>query len=209
MINNPNKNYFTMYTKLKSNLPENVFIEVPKVVLEFKIDTPLRLCHFLAQCAHESGNWRFIEENLNYSSAALQSVFRKYFPTEALANQYARKPQNIANLVYGNRMGNGDESSNDGWNYRGRGYIQLTGKNNYSQFNTFVEDDVISNPQLVSEKYPLLSAAWFWSVNNLNNIADQGESVDVIRQVTRRVNGGFHGIDDRIAKFNGYWSKFS
>lgn len=206
MIQNPNTHLFSMYNKVKPILPPNVFIELPKTVFEFKIDTPVRLSHFLSQCAHESGNWRFVEENLNYSKEALMSVFRRYFPDERTASEYARKPQKIANRVYSNRMGNGSPETNDGWNYRGRGYIQLTGRDNYSRFNRFVPEDVIQFPELVSQRYALTSAGWFWSVNDLNRLADNGSSEDVVRQITRRINGGFNGLDDRLRKFNQYYT---
>ncbi len=192
--------------KLNNVLPTEVQNQLTDVVETYKINTPLRLSHFLAQCAHESGNWKFKVENLNYSAQALQSVFRKYFPNEALANQHARKPEMIANVVYANRMNNGGPETGDGWSFRGRGYIQLTGRQNYSLFNETVEEDLLTNPDLVAEKYPLLSAAWFWDTNNLNNLADAGSTDQDITKVTRRVNGGTHGLDDRIAKFKTYFS---
>jgi len=192
--------------KLNNVLPTEVQNQLTDVVETYKINTPLRLSHFLAQCAHESGNWKFKVENLNYSAQALQSVFRKYFPNEALASQHARKPEMIANVVYANRMNNGGPETGDGWSFRGRGYIQLTGRQNYSLFNETVEEDLLTNPDLVAEKYPLLSAAWFWDTNNLNNLADAGSTDQDITKVTRRVNGGTHGLDDRIAKFKTYFS---
>lgn len=190
---------------LKNVISEEVLSQIPETVEKFNLNTPLRLAHFLAQCAHESGNWKFKVENLNYSAAALQSVFRKYFPDEATAAQYARKPESIANKVYANRMLNGDEASGDGWKFRGRGYIQLTGRQNYSFFNTAVEDNIIENPDLVAEKYPLLSAAWFWDSNNLNTLADKGDTDSDVTAITKRVNGGTHGLDDRLSKFRNYY----
>jgi len=190
---------------LKEALPEVVYNELNQVIEKFGVNTPLRLAHFLAQCAHESGNFKFTRENLNYSATALQSVFRKYFTDEATATQYQRRPEKIANKVYANRMGNGDENSGDGWKFRGRGYIQLTGKQNYTSFDKFVEEDVVNNPEVVAEKYPLSSAGWFWFSNSLNNLADKGASVTEITSVTRRVNGGTHGLDDRISKFNRFY----
>jgi putative chitinase len=187
-------------------LPLEVQQELPNVIRTYKIDTPLRLSHFLAQCAHESGNWKFKVENLNYSAQALQSVFRKYFPNEATASQYARKPERIANFVYANRMENGSPESGDGWRFRGRGYIQLTGRANYRLFNQTVNEDILSTPDLVADKYPLLSAAWFWNTNNLNTLADSGSTREDITKVTRRVNGGTNGLDDRIFKFNQYFN---
>ena len=194
-------------TPVLNILPSSVNSELPLVIETFKIDTPLRLSHFLGQCAHESGNWKFTEENLNYSKEALMSVFRKYFPNEAIASQYARNPEKIANRAYASRMNNGDEDSGDGWKFRGRGYIQLTGKNNYSLFNNFVDEDLVKEPDLVKTKYPLLSAAWFWDTNKLNSLADTGDTEEVVTQITRRVNGGTHGLADRISKFNSYYSK--
>ena len=191
---------------LKNVISEEVLSQIPETVEKFKLNTPLRLAHFLAQCAHESGNWRFKVENLNYSAAALQSVFRKYFPDEATAAQYARKPEMIANKVYASRMSNGDEASGDGWKFRGRGYIQLTGKQNYSSFDKIIEDDLLSNPDLVAEKYPLLSAAWFWDTNNLSSLADKGATDADVTAITKRVNGGTHGLEDRLSKFNIYYT---
>lgn len=195
--------------KLKGNIPDNVIEQMPDVISVCNLKTPLRLAHFLAQCSHESGNWKATTENLNYSAAALQSVFRKYFPDEATAAQYARKPEMIANKVYANRMSNGDEASGDGWRFRGRGYIQLTGRNNYSLFNITVREDILENPDLVAEKYPLLSAGWFWDSNNLNDLADKGSTEEDVTAVTKRVNGGTHGLDDRISKFKIYFRLLS
>lgn len=191
--------------KLKQVLPENVFLELNEVIEKFGVNTPLRLAHFLGQCAHESGNFKFVRENLNYSASALQSVFRKYFPDEASAAQFQRKPEKIANRVYANRMGNGSESSGDGWTYRGRGYIQLTGKSNYAAFNSFVEENVVEQPELVADKYPLMSAGWFWYTNNLNVLADKRPTEQGIIAVTKKVNGGTHGLEDRIKKFKTFY----
>jgi putative chitinase len=192
--------------KLKTVIPDEVLSQIPETIAKFQLNTPLRLAHFLAQCAHESGNWKFKTENLNYSAAALQSVFRKYFPDEATAAQYARKPEMIANKVYASRMSNGDEGSRDGWRFRGRGYIQLTGKHNYSLFDTIVEENILEAPDLVAEKYPLLSAAWFWDSNKLNTLADKGATDADVTAVTKRVNGGTHGLDDRLSKFKQYYN---
>jgi len=136
---------------------------------------------------------------------ALRAVFGKYFKTDELATEYARQPEKIANRVYASRMSNGDEESGDGWKYRGRGYIQLTGKHNYSLFNESVDDDVVESPELVKEKYPLLSAAWFWSSNGLNRLADGGSTDEVVTKVTKRVNGGTIGLEDRIKHFHEYY----
>ena len=133
-------------------------------------------------------------------------IFKKYFPTEAKALQYERKPEKIANLVYGSRMGNGDEASGDGYKFRGRGYIQLTGKNNYAAFGKAINEDITANPDLVSTKYPLLSAAWFWSSNSLNALADKGADDASVTAITKRVNGGTIGLPDRIKHFKEYYT---
>jgi putative chitinase len=176
--------------------------EIPVIIEKFGIDGPLRLSHFLSQCAHESGNFKFLKENLNYSADGLRKIFPKYFPTIEAANKYARQPEKIANKVYGNRMGNGDEASGDGFKFRGRGYIQLTGKDNYAAFDKFVDDDIMANPDLVATKYPLTSAAFFFHKNKLWEVCDRGHSDDVVTAVTKRVNGGTHGLADRQDKFD-------
>lgn len=192
-------------SKLEGVIPDQVLAELPSVMQKFSIDTPLRLAHFLAQIGHESAGFRAVFENLNYSVDGLKRVFRKYFKQNGLAESYARKPELIASRVYANRMGNGDEGSREGWKYRGRGYIQLTGKNNYSKFNEFVEEDVVDNPDLVAHKYPLTSAAWFFHINNIVQLADKGPDESVVKLITRRVNGGTHGLSDRISRFNQYY----
>jgi len=195
-------------SKLSGHVPEVVIGQIPLAIDTFDIFTSLRLSHFLAQVAHESGNFNHTVENLNYSSKALLAVFGKYFD-EKTAEQFHRKPEEIANVVYANRMDNGDTNSGDGWNFRGRGYIQLTGRRNYTLFNEYVEDDIVSSPDLVSDKYPLLSAAWFWGSNNLNLLADQGSEEDVVKKITRRVNGGYHGLEDRLHHFNEFYGLLS
>jgi putative chitinase len=187
---------------LSTKIPANVMEEIPLIIEKFGIDGPLRLSHFLSQCAHESGNFKFVKENLNYSADGLRKIFPKYFPTIELANKYARQPEKIANKVYGGRMGNGDEASGDGFKFRGRGYIQLTGKDNYAAFDKFVDDDIMTNPDLVSTKYPLTSAAFFFHKNKLWDICDKGHGDDVVLAVTKRVNGGSHGLADRQEKFD-------
>jgi putative chitinase len=191
-------------SKLKGHVPDRVIEQIPAVSEKFGVNTPLRLAHFLAQCGHESGGFRLTQENLNYSAKGLVGIFKKYFPTEAVALQYQRNPQKIANRVYASRMGNGDEASGEGFKFRGRGYIQLTGKSNYSAFDKTVEDDITANPDLVATKYPLLSAAWFWSKNGLNTIADGGSTDEVVTKATKRVNGGTIGLADRIKHFKEY-----
>ena len=190
--------------KLRGHVPDTVIAQIPGVMDAFGVNTPLRLAHFLAQCGHESGGFRLTQENLNYSAKGLMGIFKKYFPTQALADAYARKPEKIANRVYGNRMGNGPEASGEGFKFRGRGYIQLTGKQNYTAFDAAVPDDILANPDLVSTKHALASAAWFWKKNGLNLIADTGSSTEVVTKITKRVNGGTIGLADRIKHFKEY-----
>ena len=192
--------------KLKGKVHDSVIVELPEVMSKFGINTQLRLSHFLAQVSHESGNFIHTSENLNYSADRLRVVFPKYFKQDGLAEAYARKPDLIASRVYGNRMGNGDEGTRDGYKFRGRGYIQLTGKSNYSEFDKFVDDDILGNPDLVATKYPLLSAAWFFHKNGLNTISDKGADDATVTSVTKRVNGGTIGLADRIKHFKKYYS---
>jgi len=197
-----------MITKLhdlKGKIPQEVLLEIPEIINKFEINTPLRLAHFLGQANHESGGFRSTVENLNYSSIRLLEIFPKYF-NKTLADLYSRKPEKIANIVYGCRMGNGDKSTGDGWKFRGRGYIQLTGRSNYIEFSKAVIQDVTSNPDLVATKYPLLSAAWFFNKTGLNLIADRGDSIDIVTMITKKINGGVHGIENRIKKFREYYS---
>jgi putative chitinase len=193
-------------SRLKGHVPDSVLSQLPDTMSKFEINTPLRLAHFLAQVSHESGGFKFLNENLNYGAKGLMSIFKKYFPTQQKALQYERKPEKIANLVYGNRMGNGPETSGEGYKYRGRGYIQLTGKDNYKSFDAFVPEDVTNNPDLVATKYPLLSAAWFFHKNGINKVSDEGASDAVVTKVTRRVNGGTIGLDDRLKHFKEYYA---
>jgi putative chitinase len=204
----------TVKEKLLGVIPNLVINELDIIFDKYEINTLLRISHFLAQCAHESGNFSVKQENLNYSAKRLQEVFGKYFTTHAKALLYERKPVKIASLVYGNRMGNGDEQSIEGYKYRGRGYIQLTGKNNYLLFDkslneTGLEVDIIGNPDLVATTYPLISAAWFFNKNNLNEIADLGGTKEIITRVTKKVNGGTHGLDSRISYFNKFYKKLN
>ncbi len=191
--------------KLTGHIPDVVISQIPDCATEFQINTPLRLAHFLAQCAHESGEFKVTQENLNYSADGLKKTFSKYFP-DNLAESYARQPEKIASRVYANRMGNGDEASKEGYKYRGRGYIQLTGKDNYSAFDKSVDDDILNNSDLVSEKYALLSAAWFWNSRSLNSSADKGSSDAVVTEITKKVNGGTLGLDERIKNFKKYYA---
>ena len=191
---------------LKGHIPDAVIAQIPDTAARFNITSPLRLAHFLSQCGHESGGWKAVRENLNYSAKGLQGIFKKYFPTATLAQAYERQPEKIANRVYANRMANGDENSGDGYKYRGRGYIQLTGKDNYKKFDATVPEDITNNPDLVATKYPLASAAFFFNSNKLWSICDQGATPAVVTAVTKRVNGGTIGLPDRIKHFNEYYN---
>jgi len=165
----------------------------------FEIDTERRVASFLAQTGHESAHFNVLLENLNYSADALQRVFGKYFPTRALAEEYARQPAKIANRVYANRMENGPEESGDGWRYRGRGLIQLTGHYNYRKcsFDLFQDERFLEAPEMLAEpRGAILSACWFWDSNNLNNYADD------VKKTTRMINGGYHGLEERIKLYN-------
>ena len=195
--------------KLKGHIPDSVIAQIPSIETKFEINTPLRLAHFLAQCGHESGGFKVVKENLNYGAKGLRSIFGKYFPTDALALAYERKPEKIANKVYANRMLNGDEASGDGYKFFGRGYIQLTGKQNYTNFAKFIGEDTVSNPDLVATKYPLASAAFFFDSNKLWSICDKGADNATVTAVTKRVNGGIIGLADRIKHFNEYYKLLS
>jgi putative chitinase len=167
--------------------------------------SPDRAAHFFAQTAHESGGFTAFSENLNYGAAGLRGIFRKYFGTDALAKAYERQPQRIANRVYASRMGNGDEASGDGWKFRGRGALQLTGKSNYQAFADYVSrPDVTTNPDLVAGELCFESALWFFDKNKLWSICDQGINDVAILALTKRINGGTHGLDDRKAKTKKY-----
>ena len=192
--------------KLKGHVPDSVIAQIPFIQSNYKVNTLLRLSHFLAQCGHESANFRAVKENLNYSAEGLNKTFKKYFPTLESAKDYARQPERIASKVYANRMGNGNEASKDGFKYLGRGFIQLTGKANYLEFDKSVPEDIMVNPELVATKYPLASAAWFWNKNGLNEIADKGATDAVVKSITKRVNGGTIGLADRIQHFNEFYS---
>ena len=189
--------------KLKGHVPDTVIAQIPEVMTKFGIDTPVELAHFLAQCGHESGGFRVVNENLNYSAKGLMGIFKKYFPTAVLAEQYQRKPEKIANRVYASRMGNGDEASGEGFKYRGRGFIQLTGKQNYTAFGKAIGVDIAANPDLVATKYPLLSAAWFFSKNCLAKCKDASDAS--VLAVTKCVNGGTIGLPDRQKHFKEYF----
>ena len=192
--------------QLRQIIPQNPYVDqwcsaLNKLLPDYGIDTPQRVAAFIAQCAHESGNFAFLKENLNYRAASLRKVFPKYFPDDAIANHYAGLPNRaeaIANRIYANRMGNGDEASGDGYRYCGRGLIQLTGKNNYTLFAESIETPVEDVPAyLETFEGAVQSACWFWETNNLNQFAD----ADDIKTMTRRINGGFIGLEDRIRHY--------
>jgi putative chitinase len=190
---------------LRGHVPDAVLAQIPDTAKKFNITNNLRLAHFLAQCGHESGGFKAVSENLNYSADGLKKIFGKYFPGN-LNESYARQPEKIASRVYGSRMGNGDESSKEGYKFRGRGYIQLTGKSNYTNFTKFIGEDCITNPDLVSTKYPLASAAFFFDSNKLWSICDKGADDATVTAVTKRVNGGTIGLPDRIKHFKEYYN---
>jgi len=190
--------------KLKGHIPDAVISQIPAVMVTFGIDTATKLAHFLSQCGHESGGFKIVNENLNYSKDGLRKIFGKYFTTDEIATRYARQPEKIANRVYGNRMGNGAETSGDGWKHRGRGYIQLTGKDNYTAFGKAINVDILANPDLVATQYPLMSAAWFFAKNCLRKCVDASPAT--VKAVTLCVNGGTIGLDDRQKHFNEYYA---
>lgn len=193
------------YAPLKDLLPEKVYDELPEVGHKFQICTPLRMAHFLAQAAHESMGFKRTEESFAYSKERLLAVFKKYFDKKT-ASLYVGKPIEIASCVYANRMGNGSEDSCEGWIYRGRGYMQLTGKDNYREFSLRIPEDVTLRPELVATKYPLLSAAWFFATRGCNALADQGAEDDVVKQVRKRINGGTNGLEECYKLFDRYYS---
>lgn len=190
--------------KLKGHIPESVIAQIPEVTEKFNITTPLRLAHFLSQCSHESGGFKVFQENLNYSADGLKKIFPKYFPGN-LAESYSRNPEKIASKVYGGRMGNGDESTKEGYKFRGRGALQTTGKENYKRLGDFLGVNLIENPDLVATKYPLASAAFFFNSNKLWSICDKGADDATVTAVTKRVNGGTIGLPDRIKHFKEYY----
>ena len=193
---------------LTGKLPAAVIAQIPETAREFEITTNLRLAHFLAQCALESTGFTATVENLNYSAPRLVQVFPKYF-RGVDPNAYARNPEKIGSRVYANRMGNGDEASGDGFKFRGRGYIQLTGKNNYTNFSKFVGEDCVANPDLVATKYPLASAAFYFNSNNIWAICDRGADDATVTRVTQAVNGGTHGLAERLQNFKKFMQALS
>jgi putative chitinase len=191
--------------KLKGHIPDVVIAQIPETAKKFNITSNLRLAHFLSQCGHESGGFKAVSENLNYSADGLKKTFGKYFPGN-LAESYAKQPEKIASRVYADRMSNGNEASKEGYKFRGRGYIQLTGKGNYTSFTKFIGEDCVANPDLVATKYPLASAAFFFDSNKLWSICDKGADDATVTAVTKRVNGGTIGLADRIKHFKEYYN---
>jgi putative chitinase len=191
--------------KLKGHIPDVVIAQIPETAKKFNITTNLRLAHFLSQCGHESGGFKAVSENLNYSADGLKRTFGKYFPGN-LAESYAKQPEKIASRVYADRMSNGNEASKEGFKFRGRGYIQLTGKGNYTSFTKFIGEDCVANPDLVATKYPLASAGFFFDSNKLWSICDKGADDATVTAVTKRVNGGTIGLADRIKHFKEYYN---
>jgi putative chitinase len=192
--------------QLKQLLPKNPYVKqwhhaLEQLLPEYEINTPQRIAAFVAQCAHESGGFMVLKENLNYKAATLRKIFPKYFPTDAMAAEYAAKPNKqeaIANLVYANRMGNGGPETGDGYRYCGRGLIQLTGKSNYSWFAASLDIPVEEAAEyLQTFEGAAQSACWFWETNNLNRFADAGD----IKGLTKAINGGFIGLEDRIKHY--------
>ena len=177
-----------------------------KAAMAYYKMTPERAAHFFAQTAHESGNFKAFAENLNYGASGLTTTFKKYFPTAEKALLYERKPEKIANLVYGNRMGNGDEASGDGFKFRGRGALQLTGKDNYKVFSEYLKNpEIMTNPDLVATEFAFESAIFFFDRNKLWDICDKGVNKDTILALTKRINGGTHGLADREEKTLKYY----
>jgi len=199
-------NFILTKEQLAQLLPGNPYLDhwhhaLEQALPDYDINTPQRVAAFVAQCAHESGGFRALKENLNYKAVTLRKIFPKYFPNDAIANQYASLPNKqeaIANRVYGGRMGNGDEASGDGFRYCGRGLIQLTGKQNYQNFADSIETPVEDVPEfLATFEGAVQSACWFWEANNLNQWADKGD----ILTLTKRINGGTIGLEDRIKHY--------
>jgi putative chitinase len=177
-----------------------------KAAMAYYKMTPERAAHFFAQTAHESGNFKAFAENLNYGASGLTTTFKKYFPTTEKALLYERKPEKIANLVYGNRMGNGDEASGEGFKFRGRGALQLTGKDNYKVFSEYLKNpEIMTNPDLVATEFAFESAIFFFDRNKLWDICDKGVNKDTILALTKRINGGTHGLADREEKTLKYY----
>jgi putative chitinase len=190
---------------LNGHIPDVVIAQIPTIGAA---TNALRLAHFLAQCSHESVGFTVVYENLNYSADGLTATFPNAFP-DPLNQTYARNPAKIGARAYANKNGNGDEASGDGYTFRGRGYIQLTGKSNYASFGRFINEDTVANPDSVATQYPLASAGFFFDSNNIWTVCDGGSSDSVITAVTKKVNGGTNGLADRTTLFNEYYALLS
>ena len=190
---------------LRGHIPDSVIAQIPETAAKFHITNVLRLAHFLAQCGHESGGFKDVFEKLNYSAERLKVIFPQLFPGN-LSDSYANNPIKIASRAYAFKNGNGDEASGEGYIFRGRGYIQLTCKNNYAGFAKYIGEDTVANPDLVANKYPLASAAFYFDTNNIWSICDRGDSADVVAAVTKPINKGLVGLPDRIKQFNDYYN---
>lgn len=195
-------------TKLKEHLPDLIYDQLPTIIEKYGVNTNLRMAHFLGQCAEETGAFTKFEENLDYSYNRLIVIFARHFPG-ITGKPYARKPEKIANKVYGNRYGNGPEASGDGWKYRGRGCIQITFKANYKSLSKDFGIDFVKNPELVATEYSLISAAWFFNFNKIWSLCDGGSDVEDITAVIKKVNGGTNNLEGRIKYFKKYWNILS
>lgn len=199
----------SIISKLKS-VPEPYLSELIISADAYGLKTAERIAHFVSQAKHESNGFKSISENLNYSKEGLMKVFKKYFPDDLTAKSYARQPEKIANRVYANRIGNGDEASGDGWKYRGRGIFQLTGRANYAAFGHYIKEDIENNPDLlITPEFAVKSALWFWFKNKLNEISDLGAAEDVIKAVTLKINGGYTHLSERIKIFKECYSELN
>ena len=203
---------------LRKSLAAKVYDQLPLVIERFNITSNLELAHFLAQVHHESGGFKSTVESLNYTKVdRILDIFKRHFDNDKnkviskaefnIACSFISNPEGLANHVYCNRLGNGDEASGDGWLFRGRGYIQLTGRANYEAFAKFItEDDILGNPDLVASKYPLSSAGWFWDANNIHTSANAGSMRANVREVTKHINPALAGLPQREALFKQYHS---
>jgi putative chitinase len=197
---------YTINTKLLSKLPADIKAKCPKLFAEYGINNDFRAAHFLSQCDHESGGFKHVVENMNYSAKRLLEIFPKYFRTMQEAQEYANKPNKIGCKVYANRLGNGDEQSCDGYKFRGRGYIQCTGKNKYILLSKKFNVDLLQFPDKLATEYALESALWYWNERNINETADGGITIEVCEKVTKKVNGGRIGVLSRFQLLQ-YYSK--
>ena len=193
-------------TKIANQVPKKVYDLLANAIQTFDINDNLKLSHFLSQCSYESENFTVTIENLNYRAENLIKTFPSHFDSSTV-NNYARQPEKIANRAYANRMGNGNEQSGDGWKYRGRGFIQLTGKVNYQSFANYIKvPQIINNPDLVASIYSLDSAGFYFAQNNIFSIAEKGSGTDIITNITKVINGGTNGLEERINLFNKFYS---